>query len=255
MKQFKIAYLNCLSRVFQVNANGIGLYMVPIADLFNHDSQRYNILWRFNKKTHNYEIYATSDINEGDEIINSYGRQMNSRLLLDYGFTDPTLIPPSPISYNPKKGPIKNPKKLGLTLYVDYSGGEIFGSLTNYRRLADEANKKKKQNYHHPISKKNELATMKLLEKVLQDKIRKYPTTLKHDKRRIKNKNISQNERNILNLLIEEKSMFYIALKNVLLVKDVLSQKRSITHSIKKMSKKKDARFKEYLKKLKNILS
>ena len=60
--------------------------MVPFGDLFNHsDTPTVHWLWQDT----GFAMYALRDIEEGEEIVDSYGTLSNSNLLAAYGFILP----------------------------------------------------------------------------------------------------------------------------------------------------------------------
>lgn len=66
--------------------------------------------------------------------------------------------------------------------------------------------------YIEPISKELEIKVLKHLNSILREALRRYPTSLEVDKKMLKNKNISLNQRNCLLLIISEKILliYYI---------------------------------------------
>jgi len=113
-------------------------------------------------------------------------------------------------------------------------------------------------NFSEPISIKNEIRAIKLEEQLLNDKYSKYSTSLKVDLSKLNQKKVklSENERNILNILIEEKTMIKNSLKKLRMVKSILknySEKHHNIISLKLLAKNAD--LKDYLKYLKSVLN
>jgi len=211
------------SRFFNQDINGKKEeIMVPVSDLFNHNTSQ-SASWRYNNKAKKFEIFANSDIKEGGEIVLNYGEyKSNAKLLLEYGFTVTGFNHSGfEILYHPPKGVVENPHGLSLALKISITEASIFSSLPTYRRLAQNITKNS-TNFKQPLSIGNELSAINLLMKVLEEKVTKYPSTLKHDLARLKNKGIKENEKNIRNVLIEEKSAFSNSLDKVKIIKNFL---------------------------------
>jgi len=239
------------SRLFNQHINGTDYkLMVPVSDLFNHNTT-HNAEWRYDEKTDNFEIYAIKGIKKGQTITLNYGWKSNLELLTEYGFTlsdynnTDLLLKYSP----PKHGLVYNPNDLNLDIEVGYFGGKVLNSssLKNYRKMAELDDIDKEKNFTLPISIDNEVKAIQILEKILVDKIAKYPTSLEHDSKRVKNKNISQNERNILNVLIEEKMMFTKALEKArVIIKLLTNYSDKNINIIKRSVIDKDKKFEQY---------
>jgi len=131
-------------------------------------------------------------------------------------------------------------------------------SLQHFRQLVYSGKDGKNMNFSEPISIKNEIRAIKLEEQLLNDKYSKYSTSLKVDLSKLNQKKVklSENERNILNILIEEKTMIKNSLKKLRMVKSILknySEKHHNIISLKLLAKNAD--LKDYLKYLKSVLN
>ena len=71
--------------IFDVNT------MVPYLDLINH-SDKNNTYWFYDESKGRYVLTAIRDIEKNEEITDSYGHYMNSRLYETYGFVIPGNI-------------------------------------------------------------------------------------------------------------------------------------------------------------------
>lgn len=58
-----------------------------MADLLNHRNNL-QTTWTYDNDRHSFTITAVEDINEGEEIYDSYGSKCNHRFLLNYGFVN-----------------------------------------------------------------------------------------------------------------------------------------------------------------------
>ena len=59
--------------------------LVPFADLLNHKRPK-QTQWYYDDSIESFVIQATENIEEGNEIFDSYGKKTNARFLLHYGF-------------------------------------------------------------------------------------------------------------------------------------------------------------------------
>jgi hypothetical protein len=76
------------SRIFQYDDI---LYMVPFADLFNHNENKSSIRWFYDEDKKVFVFQSTKKIKANEQIYNSYGSKNNHVLYLYYGFTIPSL--------------------------------------------------------------------------------------------------------------------------------------------------------------------
>jgi len=77
------------SRVFSYSKKGKRYSgLVPYADMLNHSSNP-NCKWYYNDSTNCFEVKATRDIQQGGEILDSYGNKSNIQYYLYYGFILP----------------------------------------------------------------------------------------------------------------------------------------------------------------------
>ena len=86
-EEFMEARMIISSRIFGISINNNKTdVLVPYADLLNHKRPR-QTQWYYDDKINSFVIQASTDINKGDEIYDSYGKKTNDRFLLNYGFT------------------------------------------------------------------------------------------------------------------------------------------------------------------------
>ena len=177
-KEYLKAYISVESRLFAINySNYTDDVMVPISDLFNHNSNK-NADWRFIDKTKHFEIFAVKDIAKGEEVFLNYGITGNSYSLLYYGFTINKNFTDFEITLNVKDDLIIT-HNLDLNLKLSFMGGRVLQSLTNYRKLANGLkNTSKSLNFLSPISVENELKALNIIKVVIKKKLRRYKTTV-----------------------------------------------------------------------------
>ena len=63
------------------------------------------------------------------------------------------------------------------------------------------------EQFVQPLSIKNELAVMGAIDMICRGSLQKYPTTLEEDKKRMESEDLTQNERNVLTLIMREKNV------------------------------------------------
>ena len=177
-KEYFKAYISVKSRLFVINySNYSDTVMVPISDLFNHNSNN-NAKWRFVDNKKQFEIFAVKDIAKGEEVFLNYGITGNSYSLLYYGFTINKNFTDFEITLNVKDDLIIT-HNLDLNLKLSFMGGRVLQSLTNYRKLANGLkNTSKSLNFLSPISVENELKALNIIKVVIKKKLRRYKTTV-----------------------------------------------------------------------------
>ena len=241
--KFCQARMSVSSRIFGVTMNGVRAdVLVPFADLINHRTQR-QTQWYYDNAQNSFMIQSLEDIKEGNEIYDSYGKKSNAKLLLNYGFCLENNSENEyylTLKFNPKV-PLFSQKKVifqreedyerTFKLYSNVYESELYELLSFLRFLIFEGdfnvlmtamNNKDDENmndtspvsfyYIEPISKELEIKVLKHLNSILREALRRYPTSLDEDKKMLKNKNISFNQRNCLLLIISEKILliYYI---------------------------------------------
>ena len=241
--KFCQARMSVSSRIFGVTMNGVRAdVLVPFADLINHRTQR-QTQWYYDNAQNSFVIQSLEDIKEGNEIYDSYGKKSNAKLLLNYGFCLENNSENEyylTLKFNPKV-PLFSQKKVifqreedyerTFKLYSNVYESELYELLSFLRFLIFEGdfnvlmnamNNKDEENmndtspvsfyYIEPISKELEIKVLKHLNSILREALRRYPTSLEEDKKLLKNKNISFNQRNCLLLIISEKILliYYI---------------------------------------------
>ena len=177
-KEYLKAFTCVRSRNFGIkNGNYMEGVMVPISDLFNHNSNN-NAEWRFVDNKKHFEIFAVKDIAKGEEVFINYGITGNSYSLLNYGFTINKNYTNFKVTLNVKDNPINIPN-LDLSLKLSFMGVRVLQSLTNYRKLAyGLKNTTESLNFLSPISIENELKALDLVKKVIKQKLIGYKTTV-----------------------------------------------------------------------------
>jgi histone-lysine N-methyltransferase SETD3 len=77
------------SRIFGIKVNGKKTdCFAPLADMLNHKRPR-QTQWYYSDEHKSFVIQAIQEIQQGEQIYDSYGRKCNSRFLLNYGFIVP----------------------------------------------------------------------------------------------------------------------------------------------------------------------
>lgn len=260
--KFCQARMSVSSRIFGVTMNGVRAdVLVPFADLINHRTQR-QTQWYYDNAQNSFVIQSLEDIKEGSEIYDSYGKKSNAKLLLNYGFCLENNSENEyylTLKFNPKV-PLYSQKKVifqreedyerTFKLYSNVYESELYELLSFLRFLIFEGdfnvlmnamNNKDEENmndtspvsfyYIEPISKELEIKVLKHLNSILREALRRYPTSLEEDKKLLKNKNISFNQRNCLLLIISEKILliYYIYFCEYCLTLFTLTEREIIT--------------------------
>jgi len=201
------------SKFFFLNFNGKKTSaLVPLADLFksNKDNSNSELILL---KNGSVELKAKKDIDKKENIHLSLGKFSNYHLLINHGFS--ILNNPVPIEVyldlkiKNEKGEKKN---LEILLTKDYNINNSISKLRKIvHKLKNEKNSKGK-NFENPKTLENELESLSTFKIGLKSQIDNYSSNIKDDI--IRSTNIkSSNEKNILNVLIEEKKVKNVFLK------------------------------------------
>ena len=236
--KFCQARLLISSRIFGISINDKKTdVLAPFADLLNHKRPR-QTQWYYDDKLESFVIQATEDIQEGNEIFDSYGKKTNARFLLNYGFClddNDTSEYIMRITFNEnyplfeeKKNFFQNEYELvrSFNLNNNFYESQIIEILSFLRFILFDGDINELYNainssenvyneevpltfyYIEPISKELEIKVLKHLSLLCRRALGKYPTTFEEDQNLLKSKkNISFNLKNCLLLLMSEKTV------------------------------------------------
>jgi len=226
------------SRIFgiAINDNKTDV-LAPFADLLNHKRPR-QTQWYYDDNLESFVIQATENIKEGSEIFDSYGKKTNARFLLNYGFclddndTSEYLLTvvfndTYPL-YELKKNFFQNEYEfvrtfnlnnnfyesqiielLSFLRFILFDGdiNDLYNAINSSENIYNEEAPLTFY-YIPPITKELEIHVLKHLHLLCRKALAKYPTTFEQDQNIYKTKkNISFNIRNILLLLMSEKTV------------------------------------------------
>ena len=226
------------SRIFgiAINDNKTDV-LAPFADLLNHKRPR-QTQWYYDDNLESFVIQATENIKEGSEIFDSYGKKTNARFLLNYGFclddndTSEYLLT---VVFNDtyplfelKKNFFQNEYEfvrtfnlnnnfyesqiielLSFLRFILFDGdiNDLYNAINSSENIYNE-DAPLTFYYIPPITKELEIHVLKHLHLLCRKSLSKYPTTFEQDQNIYKTKkNISFNLRNILLLLMSEKTV------------------------------------------------
>ena len=226
------------SRIFgiAINDNKTDV-LAPFADLLNHKRPR-QTQWYYDDNLESFVIQATENIKEGSEIFDSYGKKTNARFLLNYGFclddndTSEYLLT---VVFNDtyplfelKKNFFQNEYEfvrtfnlnnnfyesqiielLSFLRFILFDGdiNDLYNAINSSENIYNEDTPLTFY-YVPPISKELEIQVLKHLHLLCRKALAKYPTTFEQDQNIYKTKkNITFNMRNILLLLMSEKTV------------------------------------------------
>jgi len=257
--------------------------LVPFADLLNHKRPK-QTQWYYDDSIESFVIQAIENIEEGNEIFDSYGKKTNARFLLHYGFClddndtsefnmTVTFNESHPL-FKQKKIFFENEKEYTRTFNLNNSfyQSEILELLSFIRfilfddelyLLYNSISSKEDINtdeintvyyYIKPIDIKLEIKVLKYFRSLCRKALGKYPTTFEEDENKFRNeKDISFNVRNILLLLMSEKTIlaYYIYFCQYCLELFKLKDKNEIINKLSKDYKYIDTQFDFYIQ---NIL-
>ena len=212
--------------------------LAPFADLLNHKRPR-QTQWYYDDSLESFVIQATENIKEGSEIFDSYGKKTNARFLLNYGFcledndTSEYLLT---VIFNEtyplfelKKNFFQNEYEFVRTFNLNnnFYESQIIELLSFLRFILFDGDINDLYNaintgesiyneetpltfyYIPPITKELEIHVLKHLYLLCRKALAQYPTTFEQDQTLYKTKknNISFNLRNIILLLMSEKTV------------------------------------------------
>ena len=226
------------SRIFgiAINDNKTDV-LAPFADLLNHKRPR-QTQWYYDDNLESFVIQATENIKEGSEIFDSYGKKTNARFLLNYGFClddNDTSEYSLTVVFNDtyplfdlKKNFFQNEYEfvrtfnlnnnfyesqiielLSFLRFILFDGdiNDLYNAINSSENIYNE-DAPLTFYYIPPITKELEVHVLKHLHLLCRKALAKYPTTFEQDQNIYKTKkNISFNLRNILLLLMSEKTV------------------------------------------------
>ena len=227
------------SRIFgiAINENKTDV-LAPFADLLNHKRPR-QTQWYYDDNLESFVIQATENIKEGSEIFDSYGKKTNARFLLNYGFclddndTSEYLLT---VIFNEtypmfdlKKNFFQNEYEyirtfnlnnnfyesqivelLSFLRFILFDGdfNDLYNAINTGENIYNEETPLTFY-YIPPITKELEILVLKHLHLLCRKALANYPTTFEQDQNLYKTKknNMSFNLRNIILLLMSEKTV------------------------------------------------
>ena len=241
-KKFCEARMMISSRIFgiQIGEKKTDV-LAPFADLLNHKRPR-QTQWYYDNILQSFVIQALEDIEQGNEIFDSYGKKTNARFLLNYGFaledndcnevSLTVVFNDSYPMFKVKKNFFQSEIEFIKTFILNDNiyESQLFELLSFLRFMLFEGdinilynamigNENLKYDevnltfyYISPISKELEIKVLKHLCLLCLKALRNYPTSFDEDKVNLKKKGISFNQRNCILLLMSEKSVlsYYI---------------------------------------------
>ena len=234
-KKFCEARMMISSRIFgiQIGENKTDV-LAPFADLLNHKRPR-QTQWYYDNILQSFVIQALEDIEQGNEVFDSYGKKTNARFLLNYGFaledndtnevTLTLVFNDTYPMFNIKKNFFQSEFEFikSFILNDNIYESQLFELLSFLRFMLFEGDINILYNamitnenlyydevnftfyYISPISKDLEIKVLKHLHLMCVKALRNYPTTFEEDKINLKKKGISFNQRNCILLLMSEK--------------------------------------------------
>ena len=256
--------------------------LVPFADLLNHKRPK-QTQWYYDDNIESFVIQAIENIKEGNEIFDSYGKKTNARFLLHYGFClDNNDISEFNMSitfnesyplFEQKKIFFENEKEYKRTFNLNNSFYQseilellcflrfilfddeiylLYNSISSNEDVnTDETNTI--YYYIKPINIKLEIKVLKYFKFLCRKALGKYPTTFEEDENKFKNeKDISFNVRNILLLLMSEKTIlsYYIYFCQYCLELFKLKDKNKIINKLSEDYEYIDTQFDFYIREI-----
>lgn len=83
---FAWARIAVITRIFGIVVDGLKTDgLVPLADMLNHKLPR-ETKWNYDSPTRGFVITALTEIEQGAQVFDSYGRKCNGRFFVNYGF-------------------------------------------------------------------------------------------------------------------------------------------------------------------------
>ena len=237
-KKFCEARMMISSRIFGIQIKDKKTdVLAPFADLLNHKRPR-QTQWYYDDILNSFVIQALEDIEQGNEVFDSYGKKTNNRFLLNYGFAiedndcnevNLTVVFNDTFPmFNIKKNFFHSEFDFIKTFILNDNiyESQLFELLSFLRFMLFDGDINILYNamitnenlsyddisltfyYISPISKELEIKVLKHFHLLCIKALRNYPTTFEEDKVNLKKKGISFNQRNCILLLMSEKSVF-----------------------------------------------
>ena len=276
------------SRVFGITIHNVKTdALVPFADLLNHRRPR-QTQWFYDDEKDAFIVQAIENIEQGNEIFDSYGKKTNARFLLNYGFsienneTSEYSITISSLDserifnwpmFETKKKLFKNEdfyKTFNLNInfqesqileLINFLRFLLFDGDVNYLHKAilsakNTLNPEMSINYYffYPINKQNEINFLKYLKTLCEQALAKYPTNLSQDQQIYEQKkqecDFNFNYRNCLLLLMSEKKVliYYIEFCTYCLNLLKMKNKKKVIEKVSKDLQDNNLKYNFYIK-------
>jgi len=217
LKEFKWARMCVCSRNFGLIINGIRTAaLVPFADMLNHYRPR-ETKWQFDDTLQGFTVTSVQQIVNGAQVYDSYGQKCNHRFLLNYGFSVENNVEADGFCPNEvpllfqlnRSDPLYDTKislwrrdsslpsrRLRVSVCDNENSRILFALLRiiasdqddlNYYLSTSSSTHNSMTSYrsirelYTPISLKNEIKTLKLLDSLCNDYLSKYKNSYEID--------------------------------------------------------------------------
>ena len=191
--------------------------MVPLLDMCQHSDEP-NAFWYFDDTSREFLLTANTPIAANKEVVVSYGKKHNSRLFSSYGFYLPgsgldqavltASLSPQDKYFQQKHALVgKTQGNWSLSNYYD----DAMKSLMSFLRLnaldtlnATELTLWETQN---ALSLNNELHALSQLDRLSQQALKGFPTTIKQDLDILAQSDLNANQRACIEITLKEKQV------------------------------------------------
>ena len=236
LKEYSEMRMMVASRIFGIQVDGVKTDgFVPYADMLNHRRPR-QTSWSYSDERGGFIIESLEDIKRGDQVYDSYGKKCNTRFLLNYGFinldNDANEYPIKVSMSDDDKYAAQKVEMIGgqavkrgfrVQMHMSEPIMDKFLSFCRFTVFDDNIAvlyqiKGQWQQRRRPqhaedsedsepstvfqgdeiplISKKNELATWKLIMGYCSEGLEQYPSTKEEDEEILKREDLTFNMRN-----------------------------------------------------------
>jgi len=224
--EFVWGRLAVITRIFSLEINGRTTDgLVPMADMLNHHPTR-QTTWGYSDKKHGFVMTTTRKVGTDEQIFDSYGRKWQGRYFVNYGFTidenyedNDAVIHGHLVTDDPHYA-LKRRYMGGWTVREFQPQAQwnrkARDLLSFFRTLGASGEElQNRPNFNCPISIRNEMAALILLEEACEKSLTKFPESLQTDHKLLKtNRWEDSNHRNCVVMRAGEKEvlMWYIKL-------------------------------------------
>jgi len=240
------------SRNFTITIDGSKrTSMVPQADMLNHYRPR-ETSWTFENDIRCFTITSLKPLKRGQQVMDSYGKKCNSKFLLHYGFAVELNREANGVCLNKialkaklrdedpalREKLFLSPRQKKVNVSMSHQSKETREALGFMRIVVATPDECRVMGKNHVgvVSVRNEVAAIKAVAVMCENRLKGYPTSWEEDKKRLQTLKPFTNERNALVVIAGEKEICHMWIRVAREIAEITDKSSSPTERTKRVT-------------------